>query len=112
MPPDTTPKAVKDAHEAAQKARKLSDEHHRAHRHGDPADAEAGRRGEELKRLAAEASATFEFVKQQARVAAAAKRRQQTISDDAQLQAQLRAETQARREASAASPPPPGRGHR
>jgi len=113
MPPDTTPKAVKDAHEAAQKARMLSDEHHRAQRHGDPADEAAGRRGDELKRLAAEASATFEFVKQQARVAAAAKRRQQTISDDAQLQAQLRAEAQARRDASASSAaPPPGRGHR
>ena len=112
MAHDSTPKAVKDAHEAAHKARKLSDEHHRAHRDGDAADAAVGRRGEELKRLAAEASATFEFVKQQARVAAAAKRRQQTVTDDAQLQARLRAEAQARREASSATAPPPSRGHR
>jgi hypothetical protein len=112
MAHDSTPKAVKDAHEAAHNARKLSDEHHRAHRDGDPGDEAVGRRGDELKRLAAEASATFEFVKQQARVAAAAKRRQQTITDDAQLQARLRAESQARRDAAATSDPPSNRGHR
>jgi len=112
MPHDSTPKPVKDAHEAAHKARKLSDEHHRAHRDADPADEAVSRRGDELKRLAAEASATFEFAKQQARVAAATKRRQQTVADDAQLQARLRAEAQARRDAAAASETPPRRGRR
>jgi len=56
----------RNAHEAAQTARKLSDEHHRAHRHGDPATQRRVAAERELKRLAAEASATFEFVKQQA----------------------------------------------
>jgi hypothetical protein len=52
-------------------------------------------------------------VKQQARGAASVKRRQDSIADDAQLQARLRAEAQARREAAAASElPPPRRGHR
>lgn len=97
----------------ALKARQLSDEHRRAHRDADPADAAVGRRGDELKRLAAEASAAFEVVKQQARSTASVKRRQESIAHDAQLQAQLRAEAQARREAAAAKePPPPRRGHR
>jgi hypothetical protein len=112
MPTDSTPNTVKDAHEAAHRARKLSDEHHRAHRDGDPADPAVTSRGDELKRLAAEASATFEFAKQQARVAAAAKRRQDTVTSDAELQTRLRAEAQARREAAASSEPPPRRGHR
>jgi hypothetical protein len=103
------PNVVKEAHEAAQRARKLSDEHQRATRDADPNDQALMRRGEELKRLAAEASATFEFAKQQARVAAAAKRRQDSVTRDGELQARLRAETQARRDASAASPTLPDR---
>jgi len=107
------PAAVKDARDAAVKARQLSDEHQHAYRDVDPADAELVRRGDELKRLAAEASARFEVVKQHAHSAALAKRRQQSIADDAQLQARLRAEAQARRETAAASePPPPRHGHR
>jgi len=110
--PNPTPNNVKDAHEAAHQARKLSDEHHRAHRHGDPADPAVTSRGDELKRLAAEASATFEDASQQARVAAAAKRRLDTGASDAELQTRLRAEAQARREAAATTEPPPRRGHR
>jgi hypothetical protein len=106
MATDDEPNAVKDAHEAAQRARKLSDEHQRASRSADPGDEELNRRGEELKRLAAEASATFEFAKQQARVAAAAKRRQDSVTRDGELQARLRAEAQARRDAAAGSQPP------
>jgi hypothetical protein len=113
MSDDLAPAAVKNARDAAQKARKLSDEHQRAHRNADPADAAVASRGDELKRLAAEASARSEVVKQQARGAAAVKRRQEDIAHDAQLQARLRAEAQARREAAAeAEPPPPRRGHR
>lgn len=115
MSDDLAPDAVKNARDVAQRARQLSDEHQRAYRDADPADAAVGRRGDELKRLAAEASARFEVVKQQARGAASVKRRQDGITHDAQLQAQLRAEAQARREAAAgAEPPPPrrGRGHR
>ena len=67
--------------------------------------------GEELRRLAAEASAAYEGAKQQARGAASVKRRQESIVHDAQLQSQLRAEAQARREAAASSPPSPRRGH-
>jgi hypothetical protein len=105
MAADDEPNPVKDAHEASQRARKLSDEHQRATRTADPSDVALSARGEELKRLAAEASATFEFAKQQARVAAAAKRRQDSVTRDGELQARLRAESQARRDA-AASPPP------
>ena len=115
MSDELAPAAVKNARDAAQKARQLSDEHQRAHRDADPADEALAGRGGELKRLAAEASAKFEVVKQQARGAASVKRRQDGITHDAQLQAQLRAEAQARREAAAgAEPPPPrrGRGHR
>src|SRR5580704_14841184 len=106
MAPEEAPNAVKEAHEAAKRARQLSDEHQRATRDGDPSDHAVVGRGDELKRLAAEASATFEFAKQQARVAAAAKRRQDTVTRDGELQARLRAESQARRDAAAASAPP------
>lgn len=109
---DLAPPAVKTARDAALKARQLSDEHRRAYRDADPADVAVSRRGDELQRLAAEASATFEVVKQQARGAASVKRRQESVAHDAQLQGQLRAEAQARREAAAASAPPPRRGHR
>ena len=110
MAPDQAPNAVQEAHEAAKRARQLSDEHQRATRDGDPGDEAVLSRGDELKRLAAEASATFEFAKQQARVAAAAKRRQDTVTRDGELQARLRAEAQARRDAAAGSTPtpPPG----
>lgn len=103
---EITPEAVKEAHAAARAARKLADDHQRASRDA-PADSDADRRGEELRRLAAEASATFEFAKQQARVAAAAKRREESVVRDGEMQARLRAEAQARRDAAAASPPPP-----
>jgi hypothetical protein len=115
MSDELAPDAVKNARDVAQRARQLSDEHQRAYRDADPADAAVGRRGDELKRLAAEASARFEVVKQQARGAASVKRRQESVAHDAELQARLRAEAQARREAAAASelpPPPPRRGHR
>jgi hypothetical protein len=113
MPDDPALAAVKDARELAHKARKLSDEHQRAHRDADPADLAVAGRGDELKRLAAEASARFEVVKQQVRGAASVKRRQEDIAHDAKLQGRLRAEAQARREAAAGSEPPaPRRGHR
>jgi hypothetical protein len=113
MSEDLAPAAITNARDAAHKARRLSDEHQRANRDTDPGDAEVSRRGDELKRLAADASAKYEVAKQQARGAASVKRRQEGIAHDAQLQARLRAEAQARREAAAASePPPPRRGHR
>ncbi|HEY1774762.1 MAG TPA: hypothetical protein VGG41_01270 [Solirubrobacteraceae bacterium] len=108
MAPEEAPNAVKEALEASKRARRLSDEHQRANRDVDPGDQAVVRRGEKLKRLAAEASANFEFAKQQARVAAAAKRRQDTVTRDGELQARLRAESQARRDA-AASPQSPKR---
>jgi hypothetical protein len=111
MASEETPNVVKEAHEAAKRARALSDEHQRATRDGDPSDQALISRGDELKRLAAEASATFEFAKQQARVAAAAKRRQDSVTRDGELQARLRAESQARRDAAAGSPPPPPAEH-
>jgi hypothetical protein len=112
MSDELAPAAVKNARDDAHKARQLSDEYQRANRGADPADEAISRRGDELKRLAAEASARFEVAKQQARGAASVKRRQEVIAHDAQLQAQLRAEAQARREAAASEPPPPRRGHR
>ena len=113
MSDEFAPAAVKNARDAAVKARQLSDEHQHAHRDADPADAKLVRRGDELKRLAAEASARFEVVKRETRGAALAKRRQDSITDDAQLQARLRAEAQARRETAAtAESPPPRHGHR
>jgi hypothetical protein len=112
MPDELAPAAVKNARDAAHKARQLSDEHQRAHRNADPADRAVAGRGEELKRLAAEASARFEVTKQQVRSAASAKRRQDSLADDALLQARLRAEAQARREAAATKQLPPRRGHR
>jgi hypothetical protein len=113
MPDELAPAAVKNARDAAQKARRLSDEHQRAQRSADPADQQAAARGEELKRLAAEANVRYEVAKQAARGAASVKRRQEGIAQDAQLQTQLRAEAQARRDAAAAAgPPPERRGHR
>jgi len=112
MTDDLVPAEVRIARDAAHNARRVSDEYQRAHRGAETVDAEADRRGEELKRLAAEASAAFEFAKQQARGAASVKRRQESVAHDAQLQGQLRAEAQARRDAAAAAPPAPRRGHR
>ena len=113
MSDELAPDAVKNARDAAHKARKLSDEHQRAHRDSDPADAAIAARGDELKRLAAEASARAEVLKQQARGIASAKRRQENLVHDGQLQAQLRAEAQARREAAAkADTPQQRRGYR
>ena len=112
MSDDLIPAEVRIARDAAHNARRRSDEHQRAHRDTDPGDGTVGRRGEELKRLAAEASAAFELAKQQARGAASLKRRQESIVHDAQLQSQLRAEAQARREAAAAAPKSPRRGYR
>jgi hypothetical protein len=109
MSNERAPAGVNDVRAAAHRARQLSDEYQRAHRDADPADTAIARRGDELKRLAAEASASFEFAKQHARSAATAKRRQENIDRDAQLQARLRAEAQARRDAAAASEPPPRR---
>ena len=113
MSDELAPDAVKNARDAAHEARKLSDEHQRAHRDSDPADAAIAARGDELKRLAAEASARAEVLKQQARGIASAKRRQENLVHDGQLQAQLRAEAQARREAAAkADTPQQRRGYR
>ena len=112
MSEDLVPADVRIARDAAHNARRLSDEHQRAHRSSDPTDDAVHRRGEELRRLAAEASAAYEGAKQQARGAASVKRRQESIVHDAQLQSQLRAEAQARREAAASLPPSPRRGHR
>ncbi|MGA2469474.1 MAG: hypothetical protein ABSG64_02145 [Solirubrobacteraceae bacterium] len=112
MSDDLAPAEVKNARAVAQKARALSDEHQRAHRDASGADKAVLARGEELKRLAAEASAKFELAKQQARSAASVKRRQETVARDAQLQSRLRAEAQGRREAAAASGPAPRRGYR
>jgi hypothetical protein len=113
MSEELAPDAVKNARDAAHKARQLADEHQRAHRDADPADTAIAGRGDELKRLAAEASARAEVLKQQARGVASAKRRQENLVHDGQLQARLRAEAQARREAAAKTDTPhPRRGHR
>lgn len=104
LPTDVTPATVKDAHELARHARQLSDAHQRANRDSDPQDAKIAARGEELRRLAGQASADFEFAKQQARVVAAAKRHQQSVERDRNLQERLRDEAQARRDA---MPPAP-----
>jgi hypothetical protein len=106
------PAAVKNARDAADKARQASDEHRRSRRDSDPPDAAHARKGEELQRLAAEASVKFEVAKQQARGAASLKRREKSIADDAQLQSRLRDEAQARRDASTTSVAPRTRGHR
>jgi hypothetical protein len=112
MPDDLAPTEVKLARAAAQKARALSDEYQRAHRNADGSDRAVTARGDELKRLATEASAKFELARQQARGAASVKRRQETVLHDTQLQAQLRAESQARRDAAAKTEPPERRGYR
>jgi hypothetical protein len=109
MNEDPTLDPVANARAAAQAARLLSDEHQRANRHADPGDAAIRHRGDELKRLATEASAQLDMTRQQTRAAAAVRRTQANIAHDAQLQSQLRAEAQARREATAAAGPPPRR---
>ena len=112
MSEDLVPPEVRIARDAAHNARRLCDEHQRAHRDADGSDATVDRRGEELRRLAAETSAAFEFAKQQARAAASVKRRQEGIAHDAQLQGQLRAEAQARRERGGAAAAASRRGSR
>jgi hypothetical protein len=112
MADDLASAAVTNARDAAHRARQLSDQHQRAHRDPGPASGPVAQRGEELKRLATEASARYEVIKQQARGAASVKRRLQTVAADAELQGRLRGEAQARREAAAAKSQPPRRGHR
>jgi hypothetical protein len=112
MTEDPAPTDLNNARDAAYQARKLYDQHRRAHRDGGPADGPVARRGEELERLAAAAGTRFELAKQQARGAASMKRRAQSIAEDAQLQSRLRHEAQARREAAASKPPLPRRGQR
>ena len=112
MAEDRDAEAIKEAHETSQLARRRADEHRRAQDVGDPQDAAAARRGEQLTQAAVDASAKLTFLKQQARAAAGVKRREQAIADDAARQPQLRAEAQARRDAAAAAPPRPTRGRR
>ena len=105
--PDPAPDTVTNARTAAQKARQDSDAYERAHRDADPADQTIAQRGTELKGLAVEASNHLDAVRRDTRAATSIRRRQEQISDDAALQARLRAEAQARRDAAAAAPPPP-----
>ncbi len=104
--PDPT---LQDALGAAQKARQLSHDHQRLHRDADPADAAIAKAGAELRRLADEATAKHDEVQRTVRAAVATKRRTDQLADDAGLQARLREEAQARRDAAAALGSPPRR---
>jgi hypothetical protein len=95
--------SVQAARAAADKARQLANNYERAHR-DDPPDAAVSARGVELRRLATEAAGTFNFVQRGARAADASQRRTEKDADDAGLQARLRAESQARRDAAAQAP--------
>ena len=103
--------SLRDARDAAQKARQLSHDHDRNHRDADPRDTAIATRGSELRRLADEATAKHGDVQRTERAADAAVRRDERAAYDAGLQGRLRAESQARRDAAAppASPAPRGR---
>jgi hypothetical protein len=107
--------AFRNARDAAQKARRMSDEHEREHRRADVAQETLDRRGSELKRLASEATAKLEVAERAMRAAAAVERRKEMEAADAVLQSQLRDEAQARRDTAAAEASAPARrtrGHR
>ena len=107
--------AFRNARAAAQKARRMSDEHEREYRRANVASGTLDRRGSELKRLASEATAKLEVAERAMRAAAAVERRKEMDAADAVLQSRLRGEAQARRDtAAAAAPARPRRtrGHR
>jgi len=95
------------AHAAAQAARRLSHEYQRAHRNADPADASITKRGSELADLAAQATAKHDEVQRAVRASEAVRLRAQQQAKDAGLQAQLRADAQARRDSAATAGSPP-----
>jgi septum formation inhibitor MinC len=97
--------AFRNARNVAQKARRISDEHQRKYRDADRGDRTIDKRGEDLKRVASEAGVKLEVAERAMRAAVAVKRRNEVNAADAGLQSQLRAETQARRDAAAASKP-------
>jgi hypothetical protein len=103
--------AFRNARDAAQKARRLSDEHEREHRRADVGDATLDTLGGELKRAAGEAAAKLEVAERAMRAAGAVERRKEMDAADAVLQSRLRGEAQARRDTAAARPLR-SRGHR
>jgi hypothetical protein len=102
MPANPMPSAVRIAHDASQKARRLLDEHLRAHRNADPADPAVAKRADELKRAATEASADLDIAERAMRASTAARRREEIVVEQAGLQSRLRGEAQARRDKAAA----------
>jgi hypothetical protein len=107
--------AFRNARDAAQKARRMSDEHEREHRRTDVALGALDKRGAELKRVASEATAKLEVAERAMRAATAVERRKEMDAADAVLQSQLRGEAQARRDTAAAAAsarPRRPRGHR
>jgi hypothetical protein len=96
--------AFRNAREAAQKARRMSDEHEREHRRAGVDQGTLDKRGSELKRVASEATAKLEIAERAMRAAAAVERRKEMDAADAVLQSQLRGEAQARRDTAAAAP--------
>ena len=104
--------AFRNARIAAQKARRMSDEHEREYRRADGASGTLDRRGSELKRLASEATAKLEVAERAMRAATALERRKEMDAADAVLQSRLRGEAQARRDTAASARPRRTRGHR
>lgn len=95
--------AFREARDAAQKARRMSEEHERAYRAAAPEFGTLDMRGSELKRVASEASVKLDVAERAMRAAAAVERRKEQDAADAGLQRQLRDEAQARRDAAAAA---------
>jgi septum formation inhibitor MinC len=95
--------AFREARDAAQKARRMSEEHERAYRAAGPEHGTLDMRGSELKRVASEASVKLDVAERAMRAAAAVERRKEQDAADAGLQSQLRDEAQARRDAAAAA---------
>jgi hypothetical protein len=100
--------SLREARDAAGNARRLSYDHDRVYG-ANPADAAIAARGGDLRRLVGETTAQLQLVQQTVRAAEAMRRKTEKLADDAGLQARLRAETQARRDAAARTESPPPR---
>jgi hypothetical protein len=96
-----TPDRLQALRDAARAARREADEYRRAHEPNAGAPPVADERGDELERVAHEASTKLAVAESQERTEARAQRRADQLAEDAGLQARLRAESQARRDASA-----------
>lgn len=96
--PSMQPKEIERLRDAARHARRLSDEHRRAHPRAED-DETPDEAGDALRRQAEQAAAELDAAEALKRADALAARRAAAVADSEDMQSRLRAEAAARREA-------------